>query len=141
MGNPLTFVDPSGFQPATGVVSQPGFPDVSFPYDEIKAGYGAQVARYLNHQGPPPSEPDDSMSDAAEFGAAAPPTDVDTTGSSPEIDAQAATTAPEDLTQNPYVPALRPDHRDRRKLVRVIRPVAELPLRVQAPAQDRARLH
>ena len=36
------------------------------------------------------------------MGAAAPPTDVDTTGSSPEIDAQAATTA-EDWTQNPYV--------------------------------------
>ena len=36
------------------------------------------------------------------MGAAAPPTDVDTTGNSLEIDAQAATTA-EDWTQNPYV--------------------------------------
>jgi hypothetical protein len=36
-------------------------------------------------------------------GAAAPPTDVDTTGSSQEIDPLAATTAPEDWTQNPYV--------------------------------------
>jgi hypothetical protein len=47
--------------------------------------------------------PSASTSDAAAFGAAAPPTDVDTAGSSPEIDAQAATTAPEDWTQNPYV--------------------------------------
>jgi hypothetical protein len=39
---------------------------------------------------------------AGEVGAAAPPTDVDTTGNSLEIDAQAATTA-EDWTQNPYV--------------------------------------
>jgi hypothetical protein len=36
-------------------------------------------------------------------GAAAPPTDVDTTGSSPGLDPQATTTAPEDWTQNPYV--------------------------------------
>jgi hypothetical protein len=40
---------------------------------------------------------------AGEVGAAAPPTDVDTTGSSPEHDPQAATTAPDDWRQNPYV--------------------------------------
>jgi len=40
---------------------------------------------------------------AGEVGAAAPPTDVDTTGSSQEVDPQAAMTAPEDWTQNPYV--------------------------------------
>src|SRR5262245_19347195 len=99
-GNPLTLMDPSGFQPAAGVVSQPGFPDVSLPYDHITAGYENQVARYLNHEAPRPTEPDkqqdESPSGAAEFGAAAAPTDVDTTGSSPEIDPQGATTAPEE---------------------------------------------
>jgi hypothetical protein len=90
-----------------GVVSQPGYPDAPLPYEEIKAGAGSQVARYLNHEGPPPrgepppKEKEDARQ-AGEVGAAAPPTDVDTTGSSPEIDAQAATTA-EDWTQNPYV--------------------------------------
>jgi len=103
-----TFVDPSGLQPAMGVVSQPGYPDAPLPYEEIKAGAGSQVARYLNHEGPPPrgepppKEKEDARQ-AGEVGAAAPPTDVDTTGSSLEIDAQAATTAPEDWTQNPYV--------------------------------------
>jgi hypothetical protein len=68
------------------------------------------VARYLNHEGPPPREEPppgpkekEDARQAGEVGAAAPPTDVDTTGSSPEIDAQAVTTAPEDWTQNPYV--------------------------------------
>jgi RHS repeat-associated protein len=107
LGNPLTLVDPSGFQPAAGVVSQPGYPDVALAYEEINAGYGNQVARYLNHEGPPPREdpPPKEKEDArqaGEVGAAAPPTDVDTTGSSPEIDAQAATTAPEDWTKSPY---------------------------------------
>jgi hypothetical protein len=93
-----------------GVVSQPGYPDAPLAYDEIKAGYGSQVARYLNHEGPPPREDPppgpkekEDARQAGEVGAAAPPTDVDTTGSSPEIDTQAATTAPEDWTQNPYV--------------------------------------
>ena len=113
LGNPLTLVDPSGFQPAMGVVSQPGHPDVPLAYDEIKAGHGNQVARYLNHEGPPPREDPppgpkepkekEDARQAGEVGAAAPPTDVDTTGSSPEIDTQAATMAPEDWTQNPYV--------------------------------------
>jgi hypothetical protein len=108
VGNPLTLVDPSGFQPAAGVVSQPGFPDAPLAYEEIKAGAGSQLARYLTHEGPPPREepPPKEKEDArqaGEVGAAAPPTDVDTTGSSQEIDAQAATTAPEDWTQNPYV--------------------------------------
>jgi hypothetical protein len=51
---------------------------------------------------PRPKEKEDARQ-AGEVGAAAPPTDVDTTGSSQEIDPLAATTAPEDLTQNPYV--------------------------------------
>ena len=76
--------------------------------DEIKAGAGSQVARYLTHEGPPPREepPPKEKEDArqaGEVGAAAPPTDVDTTGGSQEIDPLAATTAPEDWTQSPYV--------------------------------------
>jgi RHS repeat-associated protein len=109
LGNPLAYVDPSGFQPAAGVVSQPGYPDAPLPYDQIKAGYGNQVARYLNHEGPPPGEEPPSgpkekedARQAGEVGAAAPPSDVDTTGSSPEHDPQASTTAPDDWTQNPY---------------------------------------
>ncbi|HZF52338.1 MAG TPA: RHS repeat-associated core domain-containing protein, partial [Polyangiaceae bacterium] len=108
--NPLAFVDPSGFQPAAGVVSQPGYPDAPLPYEEIKAGAGSQVARYLNHEGPPPREDPppgpkekEDARQAGEVGAAAPPTDVDTTGSSQEHDPQAATTAPDDWRQNPYV--------------------------------------
>jgi hypothetical protein len=50
----------------------------------------------------PPKEKEDARQ-AGEVGAAAPPTDVDTTGSSPEHDPQAATTAPDDWRQNPYV--------------------------------------
>jgi RHS repeat-associated protein len=108
-GNPLTFVDPSGFQQTIGVVSEPGFPDAPLPDDHVVASPGLQLALYLNHQGPllsepdKPFEPDESVSEAAEFGAAAPPTDVDTTGSSPELDPQAATTAPEDWTKNSYL--------------------------------------
>jgi len=88
--------------------SQPGYPDAPLPYEEIKAGAGSQVARYLNHEGPPPREdpPPKEKEDArqaGEVGAAVPPTDVDTTGSSPEHDPQAATTAPDDWRQNPYV--------------------------------------
>ncbi|HZF51105.1 MAG TPA: hypothetical protein VE093_20745 [Polyangiaceae bacterium] len=88
--------------------SQPGYPDAPLPYEEIKAGAGSQVARYLNHEGPPPREepPPEEKEDArqaGEVGAAAPPTDVDTTGSSPEHDPQAATTALDDWRQNPYV--------------------------------------
>ena len=78
-----------------------------FPLAHITASYGTQLGLYVTHQSPrPKEEPDDSTEDArraGEVGAAAPPTDVDTTGSSPEIDAQAATTGPEDWTQNPYV--------------------------------------
>jgi hypothetical protein len=68
------------------------------------------VARYLNHEGPPPREEPppgpkekEDARQAGEVGAAAPPTDVDTTGTSPEHDPQAATTAPDDWRQNPYV--------------------------------------
>jgi len=93
-GNPLTLVDPSCFQ-----ANEPGV--MVFPDAHITASYEAQLARYINHQRPPPREPPppketEDARQAGEVGAAAPPTDVDTTGSSPEIDAQAATTAAEE---------------------------------------------
>jgi hypothetical protein len=51
-----------------------------------------------------PSEegPDDGSGVAYDVGALAPPTDLDTTGSSPEMGSQ-PTTAPDDWVQNPYV--------------------------------------
>jgi len=100
MNNPLAYVDPSGFQASAGLLSQPG--DVVMPTDHIEASHTARVALYLTHQGPPPSEPgapsepDNSPSNAADFGAAAPAADVDTTGSSPEHDPQAMTTPPDE---------------------------------------------
>jgi RHS repeat-associated protein len=94
LGNPLAYVDPSGFQASAGLLSQPG--DVVMPMDHIEASHTARVALYLTHQGPPPSEPSDMPSNAADLGAAAPAADVDTTGSSSEHDPQAMTTAPDE---------------------------------------------
>jgi hypothetical protein len=95
----------SGDDAVGNQITRPGGVLVTYtPFDEIKAGAGSQVARYLNHEEPPPGpkEKEDARQ-AGEVGAAAPPTDVDTTGSSPEHDPQAATTAPDDWRQNPYV--------------------------------------
>jgi RHS repeat-associated protein len=100
--NPLAFVDPSGFQgvPASPVLSMPE----GQPEDVVTPGAGFRVAQYLNHEGPSPSTPGKSTSDAAESGAAAPATDVDTTGSSKEKDPEPEDpTPPEGWTQIPYV--------------------------------------
>jgi hypothetical protein len=54
------------------------------PEDHITASPEFHLARDLNHEGPPsatPSTPGEAKAEAAEVGAAAPPTDVDTTGS------------------------------------------------------------
>ena len=101
----------SGDDAVGNQITRPGGVLVTYtPFDEIKAGAGSQLARYLNHEGPPPREEPPSgpkekedARQAGEVGAAAPPADVDTTGSSPEHDPQAATTAPDDWRQNPYV--------------------------------------
>jgi RHS repeat-associated protein len=90
VNNPLSLVDPSGFEP-----EQP--PILPIREKEWKDANG-EIRVDLTY---PPRK--GSKKEAAEFGAAAPPTDVDTTGSSPEIDTQAATTAPEDWTENSYV--------------------------------------
>jgi hypothetical protein len=100
--NPLAFVDPSGFQgvPASPVLSMPE----GQPEDVVTPGAGFRVAQYLNHEGPAPSTPGKSASDAAKSGAAAPATDVDTTGSSKEKDPEPEDpTPPEGWTQIPYV--------------------------------------
>ncbi|MDC3982187.1 RHS repeat-associated core domain-containing protein [Polyangium jinanense] len=74
VNNPLSFVDPTGFAPATGVVQQPGYPDVPLPEDHIRPSAwflaGQEVRRLLAHEIDPPG-----------VGAGAPATDVDTTGS------------------------------------------------------------
>jgi RHS repeat-associated protein len=103
LNNPLSLVDPSGFEPEPTIMR--------LPEDHITASPGFQLARYLNHEGPPPrappitepSTPDEATSEAAEFGAAAPPTDVDTTGSSSFYEPQPMTTAPEDWRQSSLV--------------------------------------
>ena len=74
------------------------------PEDVVTPSSGFRVAQYLNHEGPSPSTPGKSTSDAAKSGAAAPATDVDTTGSSKEKDPEPEDpTPPEGWTQSPYV--------------------------------------
>jgi len=102
LNNPLAFVDPSGFQgvPASPVLWMPE----GQAEDVVTPGAGFRVAQYLNHEGPAPSTPGKSASDAAKSGAAAPATDVDTTGSSKEKDPESEDpTPPEGWTQIPYV--------------------------------------
>jgi RHS repeat-associated protein len=91
--NPLSFIDPSGFS------EEPADRAQLLPASNTQIGPdGALEIVVIGRK----KETNDTSA-AAEVGAAAPPTDVDTTGSSPEIDPQAATTAPEDWTQNPYI--------------------------------------
>jgi RHS repeat-associated protein len=92
LNNPLNYVDPSGFQEADGQ-ARPQVLIKTF-IEEHPDGTLRNVAIY----GPLDEEPEKDSSEAAEFGAAAPPTDVDTTGSSYEPQS-----APEDWSQNPYV--------------------------------------
>jgi RHS repeat-associated protein len=98
LNNPLRYVDPFGFQededdgsgysPWRTTIHEIQFPDGTIGYEIIV---------------PPPEEgPDDGSSVAYDVGASAPPADLDTTGSSPEMGSQ-PTTTPEDWVQNPYV--------------------------------------
>jgi RHS repeat-associated protein len=68
LGNPLSYVDPSGFQPND--VNEPGV--LVMPTAFIEASPEDE---------PAPNGWVEPTSEAADFGAAAPPTDVDTTGS------------------------------------------------------------
>jgi RHS repeat-associated protein len=98
LNNPLTFVDPSGFS------GDPERPPILPIREETTRAPGGLIDVHLYYPprvgAPlPPEEP----AEAVQVGETAPPTDVDTTGSSPEPTAQPATTAPESWTQNPYV--------------------------------------
>jgi len=76
LNNPLAFVDPSGFQP--NAVNEPGV--MVMPTAHIEASPGARPPRGPGGD-PPPRVSLGPTSDAAAFGVASPPTDVDTTGS------------------------------------------------------------
>jgi RHS repeat-associated protein len=74
LNNPLTLIDPSGFMPADGVVTQPGFPDVPLPDDIVQPSptfrAEQEIRQFLAHE-----------NDAPSIGASTPSNDVDTTGS------------------------------------------------------------
>jgi RHS repeat-associated protein len=98
LNNPLRYVDPFGFQeneddgreylPARSTVFEIKNPDGTIGYEIIVR--------------PLEDEPDDGSGVAYDVGAAASPTDMDTTGSSPEMGSQQAS-APDDWVENPYV--------------------------------------
>jgi RHS repeat-associated protein len=76
LNNPLSLVDPSGFQPSH--VNEPGV--MVMPTAHIEASPGTRPPRGPGGD-PPPRVSIGPTSDAAGFGVASPPTDVDTTGS------------------------------------------------------------
>jgi RHS repeat-associated protein len=76
LGNPLSYVDPSGFQPSD--VNEPGV--LVMPTAFIQASPSGRAAQRPGGE-PSPTGQIKPKSEAAEVGAAAPPTDVDTTGS------------------------------------------------------------
>jgi RHS repeat-associated protein len=73
LGNPLSYVDPTGFQPNDA--KEPGV--MVMPTAFIEASPGARPPPRPDGE-PPRREP---TSEAADYGVAAPPADVDTTGS------------------------------------------------------------
>jgi hypothetical protein len=85
--NPLAFVDPTGFSEE---------PAELLPGPNTQLGPDGELEIVIRGQ-PKEKETNDTAS-AAEVGAAAPPTDVDTTGSSPDYDPHAETTAPDEWT-------------------------------------------
>ncbi|WP_437955465.1 RHS repeat-associated core domain-containing protein [Sorangium sp. So ce119] len=98
LNSPLNHVDPSGFEP-----------EYPLPVDPNYEGYrdDPEVQRILTCSGleclkAVPSSVEGSRV-AAEVGAAAPPVDVSTTGSSSGHVPQPVTAAPIDWSQNPYV--------------------------------------
>jgi RHS repeat-associated protein len=95
--NPLSYVDPSGFQAEDGKDHSPA------PMKTSIVENPDGTLGFLGIVQPLEEEPEEGPSEAAEVGAAAPPTDVDTTGSSSGYDPQPVTTALQDWRQNPYV--------------------------------------
>jgi RHS repeat-associated protein len=94
LNNPLNYVDPSGFQEADGQ-ARPQVLIRTF-IEERPDGTLRNVAIYGPLEEESEEEPEQDSSEAAQFGATAPPTDVDTTGSSADVP-QGSTTAPEEL--------------------------------------------
>ncbi|WP_437730195.1 RHS repeat-associated core domain-containing protein [Sorangium sp. So ce1335] len=96
LNSPLSFVDPSGFEPE----EQKVFVDPEFHDDP-------EVRRTLSCGGLECNHPFfkevEGPREAAEVGAAAAPVDVSTTGSASGHVPQPMTTAPIDWSQNPYV--------------------------------------
>ncbi|WP_437811151.1 RHS repeat-associated core domain-containing protein [Sorangium sp. So ce1078] len=95
LNSPLNFVDPSGFAPGYPLPADPEFHD------------DPEVRRILSCSGLECNHPFfnqvEGPREAVEVGAAAPPVDVSTTGSSSGYVPQPVTTAPIDWSQNPYV--------------------------------------
>lgn len=89
-GNPLTFIDPTGFWEDV-----PG----GRPEETVDARNGLTV--WIHGEPREPREPDEDDC-AEEFGAAVPPTDVDTTGSSAGHDVQGSAPEP-GWRENKYV--------------------------------------
>jgi RHS repeat-associated protein len=96
LNNPLSYVDPSGFEPE----KPPILPIREEQWIDESGGLHVNLI-YPPREGASPA--DHAPSEAAQVGAAAPPTDVDTTGSSSGYDPQPVTTAPEDWTQHSLV--------------------------------------
>ncbi|WP_437962692.1 RHS repeat-associated core domain-containing protein (plasmid) [Sorangium sp. So ce119] len=96
LNSPLSFVDPSGFEPE----EQELFVDPEFHNDpEVRRELGCGGFE-CNH---PFFKEVEGSREAAEVGAAAAPVDVSTTGSASGYVPQPVTTAPTDWSQNPYV--------------------------------------
>jgi hypothetical protein len=91
--NPLSFVDPSGFSEEP--LEKPGL----LPRPNTQRGPDGALEIVVIGRKKEPTGP----REAADVGAGAPPTDVDTTGSSAGYDAQPGTTTPEDWTQHSLV--------------------------------------
>ena len=97
LNSPLKYVDPSGFQAEDGEDHSPA------PMKTYIVQYPDGTLGFLGIIQPLEEESEEEPDVAVEVGAAAPPTDVDTTGSSAGYDPQPVTTAPEDWTQHSLV--------------------------------------
>ena len=97
LNNPLTFTDPSGFSGEPE--KKPVLPD------SVKVTTGPDGTIYVELHYPGGKKPatDPREDEAPQVGVTAPPTDVDTTGSSAEPDPQAVTTSPEGWRENRFV--------------------------------------
>ncbi|WP_437874700.1 RHS repeat-associated core domain-containing protein [Sorangium sp. So ce513] len=97
LNSPLNFVDPGGFEPEYPLPADPEYTSDPEVQRIIESGcIGLECLKTVPSQVEGPRE-------AAEVGAAAPPVDVSTTGSSSGHVPQPVTTAPIDWSQNPYV--------------------------------------